>query len=249
MSKSSPCRRQPSAAIRDCSAIPVYPGLSDPKSAENRLPGALSDMTLSSNRTSASGGRKPISTPSASQAVGCRGIEAGGPQRGRPIVAQVDAHRAVLGGGHGAESGQRRGLELDHLGLVDFVHGGPRRPGKPVRPRVQPRRHDDDLPHARGGGLGEVVVVVAGASGEGVDHPRKVDALLDVVGFQLAGSQPGEHVQPDGADQRLGELIGDDRLRTSGRGRSGRGDHGGGGSHAAGQVPGVTLGSCHESPR
>ena len=45
MSKSSPCRRQPSVEIRDCSCDSGDPWLSDPKSAANRLPGALSDMT------------------------------------------------------------------------------------------------------------------------------------------------------------------------------------------------------------
>ena len=139
MSNSSPCRRQPSAIIRACSCASCDAPLSDPKSAASRLPVALSAITLSSNRTSASGGRKPMSTPSASHAVGWAASKPA-----RCSAAGQSSRRSMPTGrcsvaGHGAEFRQRRGLELDHLRLVDFVHRRPRRPGKPVRPRVQAR--------------------------------------------------------------------------------------------------------------
>jgi hypothetical protein len=38
----------------------------------------------------------------------------------------------------GAVRAQRRRFEIEHLGLVEFVHAGALRPGKPPRPRVRP---------------------------------------------------------------------------------------------------------------
>ena len=186
-----------------------------------------------------------MSTPSASHAVG--GIEAGRPQRGRPILAQVDAHRAVVGGGRRADLRQRRGLELDHLRLVDLVHRRARRPVKPVGAAVEPGRDYHDLPDAFVGDLGKVVVVKPGPGRKRVGHPRDAHRCIVTVEIEFTGGHPGEHVNPYRSHQRLGERVVDDRLRTFGRGGARRGNHGGGGSHAAGQVPRVIVGSCHGS--
>ena len=174
MSKSSPCRRQPSFAIRACSCDSGDPSLSEPKSAANRLPGALSDMTLSSNRTSASRrqkadehalgeprsglrrrrSRRPAARPANPRAGRCPPCDA---RRWAPRRAATSV--AVL---NSITSGWS-------ISYTVVPAGQESRYGR----AIQPRRHDDDLAHARAGGLGEVLVVVPGAGGEDVDHPRK----------------------------------------------------------------------------
>ncbi len=93
-------------------------------SVANRLPGALSSVI---------GVEQPVlrlGRQIAEQALGAPGrrlvrVEARFDQRRGPVVAQVDRDRAAVGGRLGAEVGQRPGLELDHLRLVDLVHAVP----------------------------------------------------------------------------------------------------------------------------
>ena len=79
----------------------------------------------------------------------CAGIKAGGPQRGRPVGAQVDGDGASDRGRLGAEIGQSACLEFDHRGLIDLVHRGAVGPGQPVGAGVQARCQDHHLPYAR----------------------------------------------------------------------------------------------------
>src|SRR6202035_4225811 len=59
-----------------------------------------------------------------------------------PVVAKVDRDGSPGGGRLSAQVGQRFGLELDDLGLIDLVDDGPGRPRQPVRARVEPGGQD-----------------------------------------------------------------------------------------------------------
>ena len=67
----------------------------------------------------------------------------------------------------------------------------------------------------------------------------QIDAAVD---------QFDEEVDPDRPHQRLGERIVDDRAVLPAGQRPGRGHHGGGGSDAGRQVPGVGVGALHRVP-
>src|ERR1700756_5183707 len=65
-------------------------------------------------------------------------VESGGGQGCRPVITQIHWDRAPAGGRDRAVLLENPGLVLQHLGLVDLVDGGIRRPMQPVRTRVQP---------------------------------------------------------------------------------------------------------------
>ena len=189
---------------------------------------------LSSNRTSASVWQESDEHPFGEPCRRLPAVEARRLQCCRPVFTKIDAHRAMLSGGDSAEFGQRGGLELDHLRLIDLVHRRARRPGKPVGAGIQPGRHDHDLANARLAGVGEELVVKHSAGGERVGHPREPDTAVDVGEIRLTGGHPGKQVQPDRANQRLGERVVDHRVGAPARRRPGRRHHRCGRSHASG---------------
>jgi hypothetical protein len=74
------------------------------------------------------------------------------------IVAQVDADRSPLAGRCGRQPGQRRGFELDDLGLVYLEHHGARRPRQPVAAGVESGRQDHRLTQPRRRGVEKEIV-------------------------------------------------------------------------------------------
>ena len=182
-------------------------------------------------------------------------VESGGPQRGWPIVAQVDGDHAPVGGGLGAQLGEGAGLEFDDLRLVDLVDHRLGGPGQPVGAGIQPRGQDHHLLDAGLRRVQEELVEELGAHGHVVGHPGHgpggsraavgdVAGVEDVVQLgrvQLAAGQPGEQVHADGAHQWLGERVVDQWTLFAGGHGAGRGDHGGGHSDAGRQVPGVAF--------
>ena len=141
--------------------------------------------------------------------AGLGGVETGGPQRSRPVVAQIDGDRASVCGGLGAQLGQGAGLEFDDLWLVDFVHRGAVGPGQPVGPRIQSGRQDHRLLDAGVGRVEKELVEELGADRHVVGHPLNarrcsVAVVLEVGGGQLAAGEFGEQVEADRSNQRLG---------------------------------------------
>ena len=189
---------------------------------------------------------------------GCRGagVEAGSGQCRRPVLTEIDADGAQLRGRLGAEAGQSRRLELDHLGLVDLVDHHVLRPTQSVGAGVQTGRQDDGLADSGGRRVGEEVVEEASPGGHAVGesaHPdgggAAVTALgVQVRGGQLAGGEPGEEVDSDRAYQGRGERIVDHRLVGAAGDRACGGDHRRGGAHAGGEIPGVVVSTWHAHP-
>ena len=185
--------------------------------------------------------------------AGLIGVETCCLQRSRPVVAQIDGDRAPVGGGLGAQLGQRAGLEFDDFRLVDFVHRGAVRPGQPVSARVQSGRQDHRLPDPRVGRVDEELVEEFGADRHVVGHPlhagrRAVAVVLEVGGGQLAGGQPGEQVQAHRPNQRLGIRVVDQWAVGLARHSAGCRDHRGCRADARCQVPSVLIGACHRYP-
>ena len=185
------------------------------------------------------------------QALGAPGggpcfVEAVGAQRCRPVVTQVDGDGPVLCGRLGAEPRQCARLEVDHRLLVDLEHDGARRPGQPVRARIQAGRQDHGLANASFRRLKEKVVEEPGAHGEQVDHLRRVEAGFVRLGQRdVAVEDLLEELDPDRTHQRLRERVVDQRLRCPAGHRPGGGHHRRGGSHAGCQIPGVVVRPCH----
>ena len=180
----------------------------------------------------------------------CAGIQAGGSQRGRPVGTQVDRDSASVRGRLGAEIGQCARFELDHLRLIDLVHRGAVGPGQPVGAGVQARRQDHHLPYARLYGGEQILVKVLGANAHPVDDclrpvRRRVREQREV---EFAVDHLHEEIQPDGADQWVGERVVDQALGILGRHRATRRDHGRGGAHAGGQIPAVVISARHLCP-
>ena len=125
---------------------------------------------------------------------GLRRIEALFLECGRPVLAQIDGHLVAFGNRLHAVFGQRLGLVVEHLGLVDLVHVGAGRPVQPVGARVQTRGQDHDLADAGRGGLGE-------------------ERVEEVCPHRLVVEHVGEHRGGFGID--LGQPVGDGRRRGS----------------------------------
>ena len=216
-------------------------------STTSRLPSALSSVMLSSRRSWASGGRN-ASRPSATHTVGRWASKPACCKRRGPVVAQIDRHRAQVDGRLGARRGQRRGLEIGDLRLVDLEHHRLGGPGQSVAARIEAGGQDHRLADAGCRRVGDELVDQTRADGQQVGHrlhaPR-VAGNVDLVAAELAVRPAGEEVDADRPHQRLGERIVDEpRL---GGAASARGHHGGGGSHARCQIPGVVLGARHAS--
>ena len=177
-------------------------------------------------------------------------VEAGRPQREGPVEAQVDRHGAAVGAGLGADIGQRLGLELDHLRLVHLVHDGAGRPLQAVGAGIQARRQDHHLPDTRGRRVDEEVVEELGPDRHVVDHPIHAGGrvVVEVGGRQLAGDEPGEHVDANGTHQRLGVRVTNQSSIDAGRHRAGGCHHRGGSSHAGSQIPCVVISAHHQLP-
>ena len=72
-------------------------------------------------------------------------LQAGRPQRGRPVVPQVARHRDPLAARHGVLRGQHLVLGVQHVRGVHLEAAGARRPGQPERPGVEPRAEQHHL--------------------------------------------------------------------------------------------------------
>ena len=112
----------------------------------------------SSSRSCAAGGKNPISSPSASHAVGWVGVKTRVPQRRWPILTKIDTDHPAVRSRCGAQLGEGIGLELHHLGLIDRIHRRSRGPGQPVGAGIQPRRNDHYLADTRRCSIGQETV-------------------------------------------------------------------------------------------
>ncbi len=92
-----------------------------------------------------------------------RRVQARGPQRGRPVVAQVAGHHDALAPGHGALGGEYLVLGAEHVRGVHLEAAGARRPGQPERPGVKARAEQHYLTAALLAGLSQQVVQEYGA--------------------------------------------------------------------------------------
>ena len=82
-------------------------------------------------------------------------------------------------------------LELDHLGLVDLVHGRAVRPRQPVGPGIQSGGQDHRLTDTRGGGVGEQPVEMACADRHSLGRPLQVEPGVDVLQVDLTVERAG----------------------------------------------------------
>src|SRR5262249_4521704 len=103
------------------------------------------------------------------------------------------------------------------------------------------------LPDAPGDRVGEVRVEEMGAHRLVVDHLLGVDGGIRVV---LVPGPPGGHLLAHSlefrrGDQRLGELVADQRVGAGGLAGTGQRDHHRGRPDAGGDVPGVVRGARH----
>ncbi|CAG7323885.1 hypothetical protein PICSAR65_02739 [Mycobacterium avium subsp. paratuberculosis] len=168
-------------------------------------------------------------------------VETHPPQRRRPVVAQVDADRAPVGGQPGVQPAQHPGLEIEHPRPVDLVDRGPARPPQPVRPGVQARCQDHHLANARAARLGEEFVHEPGVGGQRIQQRRHRRVVADrrFIGRErVVGDRAGEVVDADGSQQRLGVRVVEQPLPG--------GDGPGGGAQGCGHPH---LGCrCHRRP-
>ena len=121
--------------------------------------------------------------------------------------------------GCGADTGQRRGLELDDLGLIDLVDHGARRPRQPVGAGVQPGGQDHRLPDAgarRQPGSSRRRTWCAPPFRRSWPARAPVRRPGTSARSSLAVEHPGEEVDADRADQRLGERVVDQLARVLG---------------------------------
>ncbi|CFR40905.1 Uncharacterised protein [Mycobacterium tuberculosis] len=107
-----------------------------------------------------------------------RVVKAGFLQGGGPVVAQIDRHGAPVGRGCRTQAGQRRGLEVDHLRLIDFEDDGAGWPAQPVGAGIQAGSQDDGLPNPGSGGIQKEVVEVVSANGHRVGEPPQAVGLV-----------------------------------------------------------------------
>ena len=176
---------------------------------------------------------------------GAGGVESGGDQRGRPVVAQVHRNLTSIHDRLRSVLGKCRRLVLQHLGLVDLVDHGAVRPRQSVGARVQTRGEDDHLTDARIRGVGEERVeevrphrLVAEHVGE---HRRHLgiglgDAVLQGIVEEVlphSGAGPGHQ------DAREG--VTDQWVRRGGLPGARRGHHHRRRSDARRDVPGVII--------
>ena len=131
-------------------------------------------------------------------------------------MAQVDGDRARSRGRLGAELGQRVGLELDDLGLVDLEDDRAGRPVQPVGAGVEAGGQDDRLPDARArpasakkSSKNRVRTAMPSANR---CMPTGDSPLVEVVRAKSPVASLGEEVDADGAHQRFGERIVDHRV-------------------------------------
>lgn len=112
----------------------------------------------------------------------------------------------------GPEGGQRAGLELDDLGLVDLVNARSSRPRQPVRLRVEAGGQDHRLTDARFGRRCEEFVEELGSHRHVVGHAlhaHRRTVHIQVGRRELTGGQPGEEVHAHRPHQRFGVRVGD----------------------------------------
>jgi hypothetical protein len=180
-------------------------------------------------------------------------VETAGAQRGRPIVAQIDADRAALCRRLGTEARHGFGFKCDDPGLVDLVDDAAGRPVQPIGPGVQPGGQDHGLLDARRRRIGEELVE------EPCPHRQRVGFGLQFRGAVLTGSvfrdrsylavdHAGEELDAHRADQRGGERVVDNGVGVPGGQRPGCRDHRRGGAHAGGEVPTIGIAARHAHP-
>ena len=173
-------------------------------SAANRLPAALIAVTPCSKRSCTPGGQVSDQQLLGNPHRGRGGVETDPPQRGRPILTQIDADRAPARVQLGTQAAKHFGFEVEYLRPVDLVNGCPRRPPQPVRPGVQAGRQDHHLANARPPGVGEEFVDEPGVRRADVEEPRAVGV---VRGEPIVVDHADEVVEPGGAHQLFGEGV------------------------------------------
>ena len=98
------------------------------------------------------------------------------------------------------------------------------------------------------GRVEEEVVEKAGPHGHHVGHHPGGVRAVDFGEVDVAVDHLGEDVDADGANQRRGERVVDERVLFAACYRAGGSHHGGGGPDAGGQVPGVSVAAAHRAP-
>ena len=144
--------------------------------------------------------------------------------RSNPAAVSAAGQSSRRSTGTGQRAGRRNravrfedpGLVLQHLGLVDLVDRGARRPIQPVGAGVQPGRQDDHLPNAGAHRVLEVLVEEVGAYrlvvGTQPMHPLPV--RIAVQPGQLRVGQPGPR-RTGRRHQDQGELVTDQRIGSA----------------------------------
>ena len=173
-----------------------------------------------------------------------RGVEPGVGQRRGPVVAKVDGDRNPPRLRLRSMCVQRRGLVLQHLGLVDLEHCGARGPLQSVGARVQSGRQDHHLADARPHHGTEVVVEVVGAHRLVVAGHLVQRTELVVVGEPVRIT--AGHLGPSRSgrsDEEIGELVADQRVVARRLDGTGGGHAQRGRADAFGDVPAVAVGT------
>jgi hypothetical protein len=155
------------------------------------------------------------------------------------IVAQVDADRSPLAGRCGRQPGQRRGFELDDLGLVYLEHHGARRPRQPVAAGVESGRQDHRLTQPRRRGVEKEIVEEPRAHRNLFPHLLLGEGRIVPSDFTV--QQSGKEFVADGPHERPGEPVVDQRLWSSRCERSPGRHERRGHPQAGGQIPTVPL--------
>src|SRR4029077_6337829 len=110
------------------------------------------------------------------------------------------APRPGGGGRSRTQIGERAGLELDDLGLVDFINDGVWWPWQPVRARVEPGGQDDGLTYTRRRGVAEELVEEASAHRHSLGQPSRGECGILFCELDFAVHQPDEGFHPHGVD-------------------------------------------------
>ena len=178
------------------------------------------------------------------RSVGC--VEAVVAQSFRPVLAEVDGDGAPVGRWLCTQVGERPGLEIDHLWLVDLIDDRSVKPRQAVGPGIQSGGQNHRLPHTRGGRVGEQPVEMPGADSHSLCRALHAEPGIEILQLNLTVERLGEEVQADRANEWLGERVVDQPLAVGEHTLCGH--HRGGHPHTGGEIPAVVVGPCHRSP-